>query len=139
MALSGFLLLFSAYVVWAISALFFKKAVSQHSPLLVTAVAASIGALVLLPVIILHRQEVITLPKGSWLWLIVGGVLWIALGQVLYSHGLKRVDLSRAGLLGLVFPVVATVLGVMFLDERITWQFVVGSVTMGFGFLIIVL
>lgn len=139
MAVSAYLLIFLAYAVWAFSALFVKKAVASQPPLLVTALAALFGAVALAPFLLAYRKEIASLPRASWLWIVAAGILWIAVGEVLHTWGLKGAELSRAGLLGLAFPVIATALSVAFLDEELGLRFLVGSAVMAAGFLIVVL
>lgn len=139
MAVSGYLMIFMAYVVWAVSTLFVKKVVSQHSPVLVTAIMSLVGAMVLLPVIIAQRREVGALPALSWVLLIGGGVLWIPIGQLLANYGIERVNLSKAGFLALSFPLLLVGLSVLFLDEKLTLRFLLGSVVMAVGFVIVAL
>jgi len=139
MAVSGYLMIFIAYVVWAISTLFVKKAVTEHSPVLVTAIMSLAGAMVLLPVIIAQRREVVALPALSWVLLIGGGILWIPLGQVIATYGIERVNLSKAGFLALSFPIILAGLSFLFLDEKLTLRFFLGSVVMAIGFVIVAL
>lgn len=139
MGVSGYVLIFMAYAVWAVAAIFTKKALSQHSPLLVTALAAVAGTLVLLPALISQRKEITELPAASWGLILGAGVLWVAVGQVLSNYGLEKVDVSRAGLLGLTFPIIATVLGALFLGDKVTLRFLLGSAVMVAGFFIVVL
>ncbi len=135
---SGYVFVFLAYVVWAVAALLTKKALSQHPPVLVTGLAAIAGTLVLLPVLIAQRKEVSALPAASWGLILAIGVLWIAVGELLKNYGLEKVDVSRAGLLGLTFPIIVTVLGALFLGDKVTLRFLLGSAVMALGFIIVV-
>jgi drug/metabolite transporter (DMT)-like permease len=69
---------------------------------------------------------------------VIGGVLFLgiistALAMVLWNTAFAYVDASLASLTFFAQPVVGTLLGWLFLDERITPLFLLGGLLIGLG------
>ena len=80
-----------------------------------------VGGLVLLPVALLveGRPPAIDVPAlGGYLWL---GLVGTALAYVCWFNGLSRMPAGAASLIGLVNPVVGTLLGVLVAGEIFGW------------------
>ena len=138
---TGNLMLLGAAVTWALYSVLVRKA-TQNLDVLPFSLFAFIGGL---PV---------TVPAGAWEWHlgatpgvgeislgIVGGVLFLgiistALAMVLWNTAFAFVDAGLASLTFFAQPVVGTVLGWLFLGERITPLFLLGGFLIGFGLVI---
>jgi drug/metabolite transporter (DMT)-like permease len=103
------LLLFLAMsVIWGISYLFIRIAVSDLSPFVLVFARTGIAVLILLP-IALSRGEVRGLAK-SWLPLLVFAAIEIGIPWVLMSHAEQSISSSLAGLLVAAVPLVGVVI-----------------------------
>ena len=103
------LLLFLAMsVIWGISYLFIRIAVSDLSPFVLVFARTGIAILILLP-IALWRGEVRGLAK-SWLPLLVFAAIEIGIPWVLMSHAEQSISSSLAGLLVAAVPLVGVVI-----------------------------
>lgn len=134
----GNLFLMGAAVTWALYSVLVRK-VTQNIDVVVFSLFAFIGGL---PV---------TAPVGAWEWLtaglgeitlgVVGGVLFIgiistALAMVLWNTAFAYLDASLASLTFFAQPVVGTLLGWLFLHEKITPLFLLGGLLIGMGLII---
>jgi len=103
------LLLFLAMsVIWGISYLFIRIAVSDLSPFVLVFARTGIAILILLS-IALWRGEVRGLAK-SWLPLLVFAAIEIGIPWVLMSHAEQSISSSLAGLLVAAVPLVGVVI-----------------------------
>ena len=59
-------------------------------------------------------------PQGYW-YLIMGGMLASVVGQIFFYHALKKGEASLVVPVGASYPLIAFVLGVIFLGEKVTW------------------
>ncbi|MBN2117145.1 MAG: DMT family transporter [Anaerolineales bacterium] len=131
----GNVLLIGAAVTWALYSVLVRKA-TQNLEVIPFSLIAFLGGL---PV---------SLPVGAWEWKtigvgeislgVVGGVLFLgiistALAMVLWNNAFALVDANLASLTFFAQPVVGTVLGWLFLGERITALFLLGGLLIGLG------
>lgn len=134
----GNLFLIGAAVTWALYSVLVRK-VTQNVEVILFSLLAFIGGL---PV---------SVPLGAWEWStvgvgaitpgVVGGVLFIgvmstALAMVLWNTAFAYVDASLASLTFFAQPVVGTLLGWLFLNEKITPLFLLGGLLIGIGLII---
>ncbi len=134
----GNLLLLGAAVTWALYSVLVRK-VTQNLDVLPFSLIAFMGGL---PVTIpAGAWELGTIGVGEISLGVVGGVLFLgiistALAMVLWNNAFALVDASLASLTFFAQPVVGTVLGWLFLGERITSLFLLGGTLIGIGLLI---
>ncbi|HEV1992462.1 MAG TPA: DMT family transporter, partial [Candidatus Dormibacteraeota bacterium] len=103
------LLLFLAMsVIWGISYLFIRIAVSDLSPFVLVFARTGIGMLILLPIAV-SRGELRGLAK-SWLPLFAFAAVEIGIPWVLMSHAEQSISSSLTGLLVAAVPLVGVVL-----------------------------
>ena len=134
----GNLFLIGAGITWALYSVLVRM-VTQETDVLMFSMLAFIGGL---PV---------SIPAGAWEWAtigvgevtmgVVGGVLFIgiistALAMVLWNTAFNYVDASLASLTFFAQPVVGTLLGWLFLHEKITPLFLLGGLLIGVGLVI---
>jgi len=134
----GNLLLLGAAVTWALYSVLVRKT-TQNLDVLPFSLVAFLGGL---PV---------TVPAGLWelntlgigeidLGVIAGvlflGIISTALAMVLWNTAFALVDANLASLTFFAQPVVGTVLGWLFLGERITPLFLLGGILIGLGLVI---
>ena len=134
----GNLALIGAAITWALYSVLVRK-VTQNTDVLLFSLIAFVGGLP------------ISVPAGAWelstVWVgeislgVVGGVLFLgiistALAMVLWNTAFAYVDAGLASLTFFAQPVVGTILGWLFLKERITPLFLVGGLLIGIGLVI---
>jgi drug/metabolite transporter, DME family len=97
-----------------------------HKPVAVMGASFGLGAVLLLPVLLLGDTEWLHTPDGLALALYLG-VVPTALAYSLFARGLRSLDASEVTTLVLAEPLTATVLGVVVLDERVGAGGLVGA------------
>lgn len=105
-----------------------------HHPATVMAAAFGLGGLLLVPVLAAQRPTWLLQPQGATLALYLG-VVTITLGYLLFVRGLAVLPAGPVTTLMLAEPVVATVLGVAVLGERLGVSGVSGVVLLLIGLL----
>src|SRR6476661_4186601 len=134
----GNLLLIGAAVTWALYSVLVRK-VTQNTDVLLFSLIAFIGGLpVTLPA---SARELSTVGVGAISLGVVAGVLFLgvistALAMVLWNTAFAYVDANLASLTFFAQPVVGTLLGWLFLKERITPLFLLGGLLIGIGLVI---
>lgn len=81
----------------------------------------------------------LAVPNGPDQWLVILGIasLGTAFPIFLYITALNRIQASHASVLGTAEPLVAVVLGIVILDERLSWLLFVGGALILVGVVII--
>jgi drug/metabolite transporter (DMT)-like permease len=134
----GNLALIGAAVTWALYSVLVRK-VTQNTDVLLFSLIAFIGGLpVSTPA---GAWELSTVGVGEINLGIVGGVLFLgiistALAMVLWNTAFAYLDAGLASLTFFAQPVVGTILGWLFLKERITPLFLLGGLLIGIGLVI---
>jgi len=134
----GNVLLIGAAITWALYSVLVRKA-TQNLDVLPFSLIAFIGGL---PIAIpAGAWELKTLGVGEISLGVVGGVLFLglistALAMVLWNTAFALVDAGLASLTFFAQPVVGTILGWLFLGERITPLFLLGGFLIGLGLVI---
>ncbi|RPJ26164.1 MAG: DMT family transporter [Chloroflexi bacterium] len=134
----GNILLIGAAVTWALYSVLVRKA-TQNLDVIPFSLIAFLGGL---PVVVpVGAWELKTIGVGELSLGVVGGVLFIgiistALAMVLWNNAFALVDASLVSLTFFAQPVVGTVLGWLFLGERITPLFLLGGLLIGLGLVI---
>jgi drug/metabolite transporter (DMT)-like permease len=134
----GNMLLIGAAVTWALYSVLVRKVTRDVAVLPFSLIAFLGGLPVALPA---GAVEWMTLGVGEISLGVVGGVLFLgvistALAMVLWNSAFAFVDASLASLTFFAQPVVGTLLGWLFLGERITPLFLLGGILIGLGLLI---
>ena len=134
----GEALVIGAQIAFAVGVLFTKKLLGDSHPLLIAALTAVIGSVLLVPLLFYFSSDLKVFTGQKWLWAILAGVFWIGVGEIMYVSGLARTSLSNASLLALTFPLFAVSLAVIFLGETLTLKFVIASLLMIAGYVLLV-
>lgn len=115
----GILLALGAGGSYAIYTLASKRIVITAPPDLAAAAVFGLGALFLLPVLLLSDTRWLATPRGAGVALALGLVA-TALAYILYTRALRTVPAGTAVTLALGEPLVASLLGVFLLGERLS-------------------
>ena len=128
LALAGTLLALGAGVSYAVYTVATGRAVADGAvPAVTTAVAFAVAALLLLPALAVTDRHWLGTPSGL-LMAVYLGLVPTALAYRLFAAGLRSVAASVASTIGLAEPVVAAILGVVVLGERLSLVGWVGAV-----------
>lgn len=114
----GILLALVAGFFYASYSLLISLFVDDHPPQTVTAIVTCTGGLFLLPLLFKANLEWLTEING-WLVMLYLGLIATALAYWLFATGLKTVQTSTAVTLTLAEPMVATLLGISVVGERL--------------------
>jgi len=123
---AGALLALAAGLAYAIYVVLAKATLARLAPLPLTALTFTAGAVLLTPAV-LWTEAPLRLTLG-WPWLLYLGGVATAGAYAVYSLGLRHVPASVAGVVTLLEPLTATLLGVAVFGERLGASGVVGAV-----------
>lgn len=134
----GNLSLIGAAVTWALYSVLVRKTTQNIDVIPFSLIAFMGGLPVSVPVGVWEWQ---TLGVGEISLGVIGGVLFLgiistALAMVLWNTAFAFVDASLASLTFFAQPVVGTLLGWLFLGEKITPLFLLGGLLIGLGLVI---
>lgn len=134
----GNLLLLGAALTWALYSVLVRKATQDLEVLPFSLIAFLGGLPVSIPA---STWELKTIGVGEISPGVVGGVLFLgiistALAMVLWNNAFALIDANLAALTFFAQPVVGTLLGWLFLGEKITPLFLLGGLLIGGGLVI---
>jgi DME family drug/metabolite transporter len=126
---AGALLALTAGAAYASYVVIAKASLVRTPPLPLAAVTFALAAVILSPALVIGdapwRQVI-----AGWPWLLYLGVVATGLAYAVYTIGLASVPASVAGVVSLMEPLTATLLGVVLFSERLGALGVVGAVLM---------
>ncbi len=127
LSLGGVLAGLAAGLTFALYSIFGKHALRRYDPFTTTLYQLGFGALFLL--LALRRWP--GLPSPAALPFVLYLVAIPTTGYLMYLHGLRSMEAGRASIVATVEPVVAALLGVLLLSERLDgWQWVGGALVL---------
>jgi DME family drug/metabolite transporter len=110
--------------------------VAGHTPETVMAAAFGLGAIALLPVLVLTGAGWLGTPGGAALVLFLGTVP-TAVAYLLFARGLRRLSAGETATLTLAEPLTAALLGVLVLSERMSAPAAAGAALILAGLLVL--
>lgn len=116
--LAGAALALVAGLAYAVSAVIAKAAVARGNPPAIMTVTFAVAAVLMLPLLAWTQAPIAQAARG-WPWLVYLGAVTTAGAYALYALGLRRVPASVAGVVTLLEPLTATLLGVWLFGERL--------------------
>jgi DME family drug/metabolite transporter len=132
----GVLLALGAGAAYAIYAAASKRLLEEHAPDAVMAVAFSLGAVLLSPVLLTVDLTWLADPRGILVELHLG-LIATALAYALFARGLQTISVATAVTLSLVEPLTAAMLGLLVVGERLTASGVIGVGLLATGLLVL--
>jgi len=119
--MNAFIWAILAAIIWGIVPLLEKLGLAKAEPLagLFYRCFGVLIGLLLLGLFILKPQEIKSVDSRSIIFLMLGGFLASFLAQICFYHGLKIGEVSRVVPVSGSYPLVAFLLGVLFLGEPI--------------------
>lgn len=124
----GSLLVLAASLSYGIAAVFARRLTMNIHPASQAFGQSVFANLVLWPLAFILESPV-TLPRLSMTWLAILwlGIMATAIGTFFYYSLLRQIGATRTTLTSYIFPLVGVALGVMFLDEQLSWRLLVGG------------
>ncbi len=122
--LAGVGLALGGGISYATYAVMVKDVLGRVPPLTVAALTFSVSALSLLPVLLVEWPSA---DARAWVLLAYLGVVPTAAAYILYVIGLRTTPITVSGVLTLVEPLTATLLGVLFFGDRLGTAGVLGA------------
>jgi len=121
-------------VGFAIYAVLGKRVAERYDTLTITAFGHFAGALIVLPVALLECNKLFSsgnwpIPWKAWAAILYMAVFSSALAYVFYFWLLRYMEASQLSAFIYLLPVLATVLGILWLGEKGSWRQVLGGVT----------
>jgi len=125
----GDLLILAGTFLWACYAVLAAPLMQRYSPLRVTALTTSLGAV---PLIFLGWPTVQALDfqqvdARGWAGMLYSAIFAIVIAYIIWNMGVKKIGGSRTSLYANLIPVVGTLAAALFLGETITPLMVVGA------------
>lgn len=114
----GVLLALGAGFSYALYTVLAKRSVAHDVPLRLAAWTFTTAALLSAPALVLAGGPGERILEG-WPWLLYLGAVTTAAAYAAYTTGLREVSATAAGLLGLLEPLTATLLGILAFGERL--------------------
>lgn len=115
----GILLAFGAGASYGLYAAASKRLVQYQKPSAVMALMFGLGAVLLLPILLINDVSWVASGRGVLVALHLG-VMTVGLSYVLFANGLQTVSVGATTTLSLAEPLTAALLGVLFLREPIS-------------------
>ena len=113
---------------WAIYSVYTRPFVHKYGGLFTTGATLSVGVLALLPLGLWYGVEPLRgLEAEHWAWLLFLAILSTILGYAMWNQALKHRTASQVSVYIYFNPVVAALVGVTFLHERLTGWFLAGA------------
>lgn len=136
-ALLGNFLIILASISWVAGAIISKKMSSRYSTLTITAVCFMVGVLTfLIPAVSEYLQNPDWPSKVTYLGIL--GLLYITLmasisAYFLFEWGLSKLGVIKADIFQYIEPAIATLLGVLILNESLQFAFIFGAILIALG------
>jgi drug/metabolite transporter (DMT)-like permease len=127
--LKGDAMMVAAVVCWAVYTLGSRRLISRHSPVGVTGLSMTIGALVYVPVMWPHVRAVdwAHLPWGTWVSIVYSSIFALGVAYTIWYAGVRQIGSARTSVYSNVIPIVAMATAVIFLGEPLRLMNLVGA------------
>jgi DME family drug/metabolite transporter len=106
-------LAFATFVVTA------KTSLTRSAPLPLAGATFATAAVLLAPAVVASDLPPVRQIASGWPWYLYLGVVTTGVAYALYTNGLRRVSAAAAGVVSLLEPLSATLLGVLLFGERL--------------------
>jgi drug/metabolite transporter (DMT)-like permease len=133
-SLFGYLMLLGAMFFSSVMTIYIRKYMQGFNTIDISSIRMFVAALVVMPLSYLFVGfDLSQVNSQGWLALIYAAVFGTFLGLLLSLYNIQRFGATAAVMTAYVIPVVATVFGVILLDEKITLGMVGGMILIAVG------
>lgn len=127
-----------ASLCYAVLGVFIKVKLQKHNPITISLYSLTFASIYLWIVLIITQPE-LRFPRNSstiisLLWM---GTISSALAQCLIYYLMQSWSAIRVSLISYVIPIIATIMGVLFLDEKLSTLTVIGGIMIIFSIFIV--
>jgi drug/metabolite transporter (DMT)-like permease len=131
----GELAALGAAISWAVSALFYGRALQQARPISANIIRLTLtGSILLLFLVASGRLSILTgLPSGVIVISAFSGIIGLGVGDTLYLVSLSRIGVARAVPITCVYPLFTLLWAAFLMGEPLTWAVVLGAVVIVAG------
>jgi len=132
LSLLGDFLILSSSLAFMFYEMMLKKLFTTYSPLTLTFYAFAIGAVIFLPSAVFELYKYPfwykSLPASGLFGMFYGILLSSLVAHICWQWGLSKIPIAKVGFFLYVQPIISTTVAVIFLSEKITSPFLIGSV-----------
>lgn len=134
----GDVLVLLASMCWAYYTIGAKAVLAKYSPLRVTAVTLTIGAV---PLILIGLSEALTVnwaavPWDGWAGMAYSVIFSIAIAYILWYNGVVKVGATRTGIYASLLPACGVISAYLILNDPITLRDIIGMTSIVGGLLL---
>jgi drug/metabolite transporter (DMT)-like permease len=117
-----------ASIFYAASSVYARRK-TQSAPGLVRGAAPLVSATIVMWLIAPVLESPFKIPQLSLTWIAILwlGILGSGLALILWYYLLHEIGPTRTGMVTYIFPLGGVILGVIFLNEHLSWQLVIGA------------
>jgi transporter family protein len=127
-----------AMVFWGIAPIFGKLGLSELQPLAALTIRSTIITIILLTLVMIRGQWIFitNAPLRDIGFIGLEGICAALLGQLAYYYALQLGEVSRVSPIVSAFPLVALVLGIIILGEKVTIYKIIASILIVAGMIL---
>jgi len=127
-----------ASMFYAASSVYARRK-TQSAPGLVRGAGPLVSATVIMWIVAPVLESPLRVPQLPLTWIAVLwlGILGSGLALILWYYLLHEIGPTRTGMVTYIFPLGGVILGVIFLDERLSWQLAVGALLIISGIVVV--
>lgn len=134
----GFLLVTTGLLAETVNTMYVRRHMTHLDPIEVTGIRLFVGALILITVaLFLGDFSFVQVTAAGYFSLAYAALIGALAGQFTAFYIQRRFGATAFALTSYLIPVVATIFGVLLLDEIVTWAMLVGVVLIGGGIYLI--
>ncbi|MCC5465422.1 EamA family transporter [Pelosinus baikalensis] len=118
-----------AMVFWGIAPIFGKLGLGEMQPLVALTIRSLVISVILLITMTVSGQwgNIAEVTAKDTTYIVLEGICAALLGQLAYYYALKFGEVGRVSPIVAAFPLVALLLGIVFLGEKVTFYKVVAA------------
>lgn len=127
----GVIFSFASMVAWSLTSVLVRLSCKKYDSITVTIYSMIVGLLFALPASIIELKynafRIADLTPSIIIWIIYIGIICTAGGLLFWNKALELVDAATCSLFYPIQPLTSAILGVLFLGEVLSLNFIVGS------------
>lgn len=127
----GILFGISSPVIWAYTTIHIKKLTEKYDPLLITAWGMGIAAVLSLPTALMYGRVMkvgVEIQGSTILPLLYICLVCTVISHLMWNHALSKTQASKCAFYYPIQPMTSMVLGSVLLQEKLSWNFLMGAV-----------
>jgi len=130
--IGGILVILSG-LCWAVYSIIGKYLMRRYDDFTLNTYAFALGTLFFLPFLDYKQMETLTISPNLWFALFYLSILSTVLGYTVWYYSLSKMDASKTAVFLNLIPLSAMLFSVVFLNEMLTPQFLIGALLILFG------